>query len=157
MTTFALILCAVGRNVSGAPSNASLALMPEPQARLQALIDLCMSRCAQKTQLTASAASSSAPSSSQSHTEHTEGNIDVQRETTGSLLRAASGDDFKPTAPNDAALSMATQAPATCDGSVWNSSSGAANANASAPAITTSGPFASHSFLSSTLRHLNFT
>ena len=125
----------------GLPSHASLALMPALHARLLALTDQCVSRCAQVTQLPA------APSS-QSHAEHTE---DVHRETTETtLVRASTGEDCKPAELIDAASAMAVQA--TGDGGVLDSASGAAVANASVLALATPGAYVAHNVVCSTLR-----
>ena len=106
--------------------------MPAPHARLQALIDQCVSRCAQVTQLPASHTSSS-----QSHTRT------AHSETAGALRRAAES--------NDVELTIAAQATATGDGSVLDSSSGASIANGSSSALATSDSFAAHSHMCSTL------
>ena len=115
--------------------------MPALHARLLALADQCVSRCAQVTQLPA------APSS-QSHPEHAE---DVHREIAETtLVRESTGEDCKPAELIDAASAMAVQA--TGDGGVWDSASGAADANASASALPTLGAYVAHNVVCSTLR-----
>ena len=115
--------------------------MPALHARLLALIDQCVSRCAQVTQLPA------APSS-QSHAEHTE---DEHRETTETtLVRASTGEDCNPAELIDAASAVAVQA--IGDGGDLDSASVAADANASASALATSGAYVAHNVVCCTLR-----